>query len=335
MNEEIQLTPASLDAMLKPYAESQRGRSIFQLVNSFALYIAAWFLTLWLVSVSYWLALPAAFLSASLLIRLFIIFHDCGHGSFFRSRRANGVIGAIVGVMTLTPYQAWRRRHAAHHAATGNLDVEDRSLGTINTLTVNEYRALSPGRRFLYRVYRHPFVILGIGALFHFIVSQRFPQPVPMSWRHIERRSVWWTNVGIVLSVTAAVFLFGWKNFLLVQIPITCISSAMGMWLFFVQHQFDNAYWEHTPPWNYHDASLYGSSHYDLHPVLHWFTGNIGFHHVHHLNSRIPNYRLKECLDSNPPLQVAPKLRLFESLRCATLALWDEERRTLVSFRNA
>jgi omega-6 fatty acid desaturase (delta-12 desaturase) len=320
--------------MLKPYAMSERARSIFQLVNSFALYFAGWLLTLWLVDISYPLALLASIPTAGFLVRLFIIFHDCGHGSFFRSRRANSIVGATIGVLTLTPYRAWRRRHAAHHANTGNLD-DERNLGAINTLTVTEYRALSRGQRIMYRIYRNPLVLFGIGSVLHIAVIQRIPQKVPRSIRNTERRSILWTNLSILICMVVASYLVGWRHFLMVQIPITWISAAIGMWLFFVQHQFENTYFQHGGEWNYHAASLYGSSHYDLPRVLHWFTGNIGFHHIHHLNSRIPNYRLKKCLDENALLDEAPRLGLLSSLRCASLALWDEQKQILVRFKDA
>jgi omega-6 fatty acid desaturase (delta-12 desaturase) len=323
---------ASLEAM-KSYCIPSAARSTFQLVNSLAAYIAGWFLMLWLVDINYGIALIAAIPVSGFLVRLFIIFHDCGHGSFFRSRRANAIVGSIIGVLTFTPYDGWRRRHAQHHANTGKL-VDDRSVGTILTLTVKEYQALTPWRRFLYRVYRHPLIQFGAGAIFHIVIGQRFPQQVPLSWRHIERRSVFWTDFFIVAGSVAVALLVGWRQFLLVQLPIMAVSAIVGNWLFFVQHNFENAYWQDVRDWDYHEASLFGSSHYDLPVVLRWFTGNIGFHHVHHLNSRIPNYRLKECLDENPDLQTAPRFGFWISLRCAVLALWDEDRGVLVRFRD-
>lgn len=319
---------------LDKFAVPSVARSIFQLANSAVGFVLGWVAMLWLLDVSYWLTLLVAIPTVGFLVRLFIIFHDCGHGSFFRSRRANGITGAILGVLFLTPYDAWRRRHAAHHGSTGDLDG-DRSLGSFRTMTVDEYRRSTRGQRLFYRVYRSPLVLFCFGALFHFVIGQRFPQRVPPSFRKIERRSVLWTDVGIITAIVALVSLVGWQRFLLVQIPLTAISSATGMWLFFVQHQFENAYWQRKTDWDFHSAALFGSSHYDLPQLLHWFTGNIGFHHVHHLNSRIPNYRLQECLRNNSALDVAPRLKLMESFRCASLALWDEERGQMVSFRTA
>jgi len=316
---------------LGKFASPSLARSLGQLITALALHAAGWLLMLWLLRVSYILVLLVAIPVSGILVRLFIIFHDCGHGSFFRSRVANAFVGGLIGVLTLTPYDAWRRRHAVHHADTGNLD-SDRSLGSFWLLTAGEYEALGPWARLGYRLYRHPIVLFGLGALYHFVVAQRFPQRVPPSLRRREWRSVMATNVGIVVVVTAAIALVGWRSFLLVQLPLTVLSGAMGIWLFFVQHQFAHAYWKRSPDWAFHAAALHGSTHYDLPRILHWFTGNIGFHHVHHLNSRIPNYHLEECLEHVPRLQDAPRLSLRESFRCASLALWDENRSLLIPF---
>jgi len=316
---------------LAAFARPDALRSLAQLVTTLAAYGAGWGLMLLLFNVSYALVLIVSVPVAGLLVRLFIIFHDCGHGSFFRSRAVNAMVGGFIGVLTLTPYDAWRRRHAAHHADTGNLDT-DRSLGSFWLLTVDEYRALHPWGRALYRLYRHPIVLFGIGAMFHFVVLQRFPQRVPRSLRRREWRSVLVTDIGIILLGGTMIALAGWQRVLLVQLPITAFSGAIGMWLFFVQHQFADAYWKRQPQWSFHAASLHGSTHYDLPRILHWFTGNIGFHHVHHLNSRIPNYRLEQCLSHVPALREAPKLNLRQSFRCASLALWDEQRSMLVAF---
>jgi len=324
---------ASIDAMLKPHAVPSVARSTFQFVSTLALYVAGWIAMLWLLKISYWLVLLASLPTAGFLVRLFIIQHDCGHGSFFRSRRANEIVGGILGILTVTPYRAWRRRHAAHHASTGNLD-DDRSLGSFTIFTVDEYRALSRWHRVWYRIYRNPFLLFFITAPIHFAILQRFPQTTPATWR-AERRSVHWTNLAVAILFTTLVLLVGWKRLLLLQLPITIITSAAGMWLFFVQHQFEKAYWARQEEWSYHAASLYGSTFYDLPSVMHWFTGNIGFHQVHHLNSRIPNYRLKECLEKHEILNEAPRLKFFESLRCGAFALWDEKRRMMVSFREA
>jgi len=318
-------------ASLSVFAHPNRARSVVQLSTTLFAYAAGWSAMLWLLRVHYVLVLLLAVPVAGFLVRLFIIFHDCGHGSFFRSRRANAWVGGFLGVLTLTPYDAWRRRHAAHHADTGNLE-SDRSLGSFWLLTAGEYRALGRWDRFRYRVYRHPLVLFGLGAMFHIIIVQRFPERVPPSLRRREWGSVLVTNAGIALLAAAMIALVGWRSFLLVQLPITAVSAAIGIWLFFVQHHFVDAYWKRPPEWSYHAAALHGSTHYDLPRILQWFTGNIGFHHVHHLNSRIPNYRLEECLTRVPRLGEATKLSLRESFRCMSLALWDESRSALIPF---
>ena len=320
---------------LTRFAVPSIRRSVFQLVTTSGGYIAGWMTMLWLTDINYWLVLALSIPVAGLLVRLFIIFHDCGHGSFFRSRRANAITGRTLGVLTLTPYDAWRRRHAAHHAGTGNLDG-DRSLGTFQTWTVEEFHSRRWYQRLFYRCYRHPLVLFGFGAVFYFAIAQRFPQNVPGSHQKAERRSVLGTDLAIGAVVLAMSLLVGWRRFLLVQTPLIIITSVVGMWLFFVQHQFHDAYWERQASWRFHSAALYGSSFYDLPRFLHWFTGNIGFHHIHHINSRIPNYRLPECMEeSGRLLALAPRLTLTGSFRCARLALWDESRRLLVSFKDA
>ena len=282
------------------------------------------------LSWSYWITLALAIPTAMLQIRLFIIQHDCGHGAFFRSSRACDILGSVIGVLTLTPYHYWKREHSIHHATSGLL--EKRGHGDIDTLTVAEYEARGWLGRFGYRVYRHPLVLFLIGPVYHFIVKHRFP----LSTRPHTRAgvvSIWLTNAALAAILLLAHLTIGLKAFLLVQAPITVLSCAAGVWLFYVQHQYRETYWEHKGDWDYVDAALLGSSHYDLGRVLHWFTGNIGFHHVHHLNARIPNYRLKECHGENPELSRVTRLSIWQSLGCARLTLWDEARRKLIRFR--
>ncbi len=271
------------------------------------------------------LSVPAAFL----LIRLFIIQHDCGHGSFLGSSRAADIIGSVLGVLTLTPYHYWRKTHALHHATSGNL--EHRGFGDIDTLTVAEYQALSRWGQFKYRVYRHPAVLFGVGAVVHFFVRHRIPTIVPRTWTR-ERRSILWTDVGLAFLVTVMGSIVGFREFLAVQLPATLVSCSIGVWLFYVQHQFEPTYWEHDERWQYNAAALEGSSYYALPRFLQWLTGSIGIHHVHHLNPRIPNYRLQEALDSFADLQRVTRLTIRDSLRCVRLTLWDEEQRKLVPF---
>jgi len=321
---------ASLDEALRLHADPDLLRSCWQFLSNLFLFVAGWWATYELVPYSYALAIVVAVPTAGMMVRLFIIQHDCGHGSFFRSRRWNTAAGSLISVLTLTPYIAWKRQHAIHHATSGNLDR--RGLGAISTLTVDEYQGLSWQRKLGYRIYRNPVVMFGIGAVLYFAVIQRAPSTLPRSWRS-ERRNILATNVVIAVVYATVAFLLGWRRVLLVQVPITWIASTAGVWLFFVQHQFENASWARDAQWDYRTASLAGSSYYKLGPLLQWFTGNIGLHHVHHLNSRVPNYRLEHCLD-HPLLKLAPQLGLMESLSCARLALWDEQRRTLIPFRD-
>ena len=284
------------------------------------------------LSWSYWLCLLLAVPAAGFLVRLFMIQHDCGHGSFFRRRRANDWLGRVLGVLTLTPYGYWRRTHAMHHATSGHLDR--RGTGDIDTLTVREYQSLPVWRRAFYRVTRHPIVVLGVGPFYLFVLKHRLPVRLMNAGRD-PWISVMSTNLAIAVVVGLLVAVLGVRDFLLVQAPITLLASSAGVWLFYVQHQFEDTYWERGGDWNLHAGALHGSSHYDLPPVLRWFTANIGIHHVHHLCSRIPSYRLGEALREHPELREVSRLTLKESVRCLGLALWDEDKRRLVSFREA
>ncbi len=322
-------SPRSWDEILRPYKGSHLGKSLWQLGTTSTLFVVNWWLMLRSLEVGYWLTLILALPIVGLFTRLFIIQHDCGHGSFFRSPRANHVVGFLLGVVTLTPYRYWRRTHAIHHATSGDLD--HREFGDIDTLTVREYRALSRWGKVRYRIYRNMFVMLGIGSIYQFVFKHRLPLDAPREWKQ-EWRGVMWTNLAIAAAVVALGFGVGWTNFALVHLPIVFLSSSFGVWLFYVQHQFEDTYWEKQPDWNYHRAGIEGSSFLDLPAWLHWFTGNIGFHHIHHLSSRIPNYSLRRCMEENPELQQVTRFTLWQSLRCARLKLWDEERRRLVGF---
>lgn len=274
------------------------------------------------------LSIPAA----GFLVRLFVIQHDCGHGSMFGHRATNDAVGRILGVLTFTPYDSWRRSHALHHAASG--DLGRRGIGDIHTLTVAEYQSRTAWERGVYRVYRHPLVMFGIGPILLFVVGQRVPLGfLRDGWRHWS--SVMATNVAIVAVVAAMMYAVGVGTFLLVHLPIAVLASSAGVWLFYVQHQFEETSWEREPDWAFHEAALHGSSHYHLPAILRWFTGNIGVHHVHHLSSRVPYYRLPEVMLDYPELQHINRLTIGESLKCVPLVLWDEHRCRMVSFRDA
>lgn len=317
------------DARLAPFRRPSTARSVWQLVSTALLLAGAWTLMYFSLGVGYWLTLLLAVPAAFFLVRLFIVQHDCGHGSFFRSPRVADIVGSALGVLTLTPYHYWKKAHAMHHATSGNL--EHRGFGDIDTLTVDEYRALSRWGRFKYRMYRHPVILFGVGAVLHFFVRHRLPTIVPRTWTR-ARWSIFWTDVGLAAFVVGMGLLVGFRQFLLVHVPLMTLSCSMGVWLFYVQHQFEPTYWEHDEQWAYNDAALVGSSYYRLPRLLQWATGNIGLHHVHHLSARIPNYRLQEALESIPELQRVTTLTLRESLRCVRLALWDERERKLVRF---
>jgi len=323
-------TVRTWNQILGPYKRPDLGRSLFQLLSTSLLFFASWALMAWSLGVSYWLTLLLALPTAGLLIRLFIIQHDCGHGAFFRSHKLNNTVGFLLGILTLTPYHYWRRCHAVHHATSGDLDR--REMGDITTLTVQEYLALSPWRRLRYRTYRNMFVLLVVGPFFEFALRQRLPLDAPLSWKR-EWVSILGTNLGIAAILFALAKTIGLGAFALVHTPVLLISGGLGIWLFYVQHQFEDTYWEHNEGWDYYRAGIEGSSYYDLPAVLHWFTGNIGYHHVHHLSSRIPNYRLRECLEENPELKQVTRITVRESLKCARLKLWDEKQRRLIGFR--
>jgi omega-6 fatty acid desaturase (delta-12 desaturase) len=321
---------AELD-ILAPYRKPELRRSVWQIVDTALPLVALWLVMLFFVSRAYWVTLLLAVPTSAFLIRLFIIQHDCGHGSFLKSARAANTIGFVCGVFTLTPYDYWRKVHAIHHATSGNL--ERRGFGDIDTLTVREYLARSRWQRLKYRLYRNPLVLFGAGPAFHFIVRHRLPTLVPGSWKR-ERRSILWTDVALAATVTLMAVTVGLKPFVMVQLPITILASSLGVWLFYVQHQFRDTYWEHETAWDYVAAGIRGSSYYALPKVLQWLTGNIGLHHIHHLSSRIPNYRLQQCFDENPALQRVTRLTLGQSLRCIFLKLWDEEQGRLVGYRH-
>ena len=321
---------ATYNASLAPYNGPDQLRSVTQLLVTATGFFALWYGMLRSLEVHYALTLVVAIPTAGFLIRLFMIQHDCGHGSFFRSRRASAVVGHAIGTLTLLPYAYWKRTHAHHHAHAG--DLGHRGFGDVETLTVEEYLGLSRRGRLRYRIYRNPIVLFGLGALWHFVLKQRLPLNVPRSWRR-EWRSIWITNVLIAASVVVLVALIGWTRFLLVHGPVVALTCSAGVWLFYVQHQFEDTYWEREPTWDFFDAALKGSSHLVLPRPLAWFTAHIGLHHLHHLNPRIPNYRLQACQDAHPDLQAENRMTLRDSWGVTRLHLWDPEVGRLISFR--
>ncbi|MDP6952941.1 MAG: fatty acid desaturase [Alphaproteobacteria bacterium] len=326
--EELKALGQKLAAHCRNYRDTSLGRSLTQLFVTMGLFLGSFALMLWSLDFSYLLTLALALPVGGLLVRLFIVQHDCGHGAFFRSRTANDQLGRTLSLFTVTPYHFWKRAHAIHHANCGNL--EKRGVGDISTLTVGEYKALPHWSRLIYRLYRNPVVLFLIGVPIHFAILQRIPfgQPLPMGqiWR-----SILGLDLALVVFLGGWMYLFGVGPFLSVYLPILAAASIIGGWMFFVQHQYEDVYWEQDGEWSFHLAGLLGSSYYVLPKTVQWLTGSIGLHHVHHLNSSIPNYRLQECLDASPELLAIPKkLRFFESLKCIPLALWDEDSRKLV-----
>jgi omega-6 fatty acid desaturase (delta-12 desaturase) len=313
------------------YRQPSYGRSAIELAVSFGPLAALWVL-MWLsYSFGYWwLTLLLAVPAAGFLVRLFMIQHDCGHGAFFRRRVVNDWVGRVLGVLTLTPYDFWRRTHAIHHATSGNL--ERRGIGDIDTLTVREYLALSCWGRLKYQLYRHPVVMFGVGPAYLFILRHRLPIGL-MRGGWVPWLSTMGTNFAAAVIVALLIWLIGIGPFLLVHLPIMLLAATMGVWLFYVQHQFEHTVWADDESWDLHEAALYGSSHYVLPGILRWFTANIGIHHVHHLCSRIPFYRLSRVLRDYPELGQIGRLTLRESIKCVRLVLWDEHAKQLVSFR--
>jgi omega-6 fatty acid desaturase (delta-12 desaturase) len=320
-------TPSWKETVMK-YQRPALRRALWQVLNTLVPYAALWYLMYLSVAVSYWLTAGLALVAAGFLVRVFILFHDCGHGSFFRSPKANDVLGFFTGILCFTPYYHWRWQHALHHASAGDLDR--RGTGDVWTLTVEEYLKASRWKRFAYRLARNPLVLFVLAPLFLFLVMQRIPSS--KAGRR-ERNSVYVTNMALLALATGLSLLFGFKTYLLLQCGVLLASGVAGVWLFYVQHQFEGVYWERSEQWDYATAALQGSSFYKLPRILQWFSGNIGFHHIHHLSPRIPNYHLEKCHRAEPLFQTVRPVTLLPSLKSLTFRLWDEQRRRLVSFR--
>ena len=319
-------------AILGPYGGADLRRSLTQILTSVVPLFIFWYAAYRALSVGYWLTLILAVPTAGFVMRLFLIQHDCGHGSFFKSQKVADFVGFWLGVATLTPYRYWRKTHAYHHAHSGDLGF--RGLGDVDTITVSEYHEKPFLGRLRYRLYRHPFVLLGLGGFFVFALKHRFPWDIPRRWKR-EWASVWKTNAALAAILVLAGLTIGLKAAMLVHLPVLIVTGTVGVWLFYVQHQFEDTYWKEHTDWSYFEAGLEGSSYLVLPKPLQWVTASIGIHHIHHLSARIPNYRLQQCLDENPQLQHVTRITIWDGLKTLRLALWDEDSRRLISFREA
>lgn len=314
---------------LAKYRAPSHKRSLFELAITGLPFVALWGAAWWALSVSYWLAFGISILAGAFLLRLFLIQHDCGHGAFFRTKWANDWVGRALGVLTLTPYDVWARSHTIHHGTSGNLSK--RGMGDIDTLTVREYLALPRWRRLMYRLYRHPLVMFGIGPAYIYFIRNRLPlgfmSSGPRYWI-----SAMGTNIATAMGVGALIYALGVAPFFLVYLPTTLLAASIGIWLFYVQHQFEDTFWAEGNEWTLGDAALVGSSHFDLPRGFRWITANIGMHHVHHFSSRIPYYRLPNVLRDHPELADVRRLTFLQSFACLKLRLWDETEKRLVPF---
>ncbi len=318
--------------LMMAYRQPKMLRSIYEIAVTFLPFLALCVLSYFALKISLFLSFGLSLLAAGFLVRLFIIQHDCSHGAFFKQKKLNEWVGRVIGVITMTPFSIWKRAHLTHHASSGNL--EKRGIGDIYMLTVAEYKASSPKTRFLYRLYRNPVVMFLIGPIYVFLIAQRVPD------KFMRKQPKYWvsamgTNLFIAALIGGIIYFFGLKAFLLIYVPMIITAGALGVWMFFVQHQFEDTIWDKGEAWGRNDAAIFGSSHYDLPKPLRWLTGNIGIHHVHHLNSRIPFYRLTEALRDHPKLIGIKRLTLAQSLKCVKLKLWCEEKRKLVSIKTA
>lgn len=336
-SEDEEASPHSSDAreLRRVLAAHRGGRtlsSLYQLTVTLALFVIGWAAMWHSLSIGYWAALLIAIPTSGMLMRLFILQHDCGHGAMFNSTKANWLAGAPLSALTLTPFQCWRRQHALHHATNGQLD--HRGMGDVTMHTLEEYRQLSARDRWLYRLYRHPLILFGIGPILYFGVLQRFTGRVPANWKR-ERLSIHLTNLLLLAVFAAGAWVFGPLTFFKLHLPVLALAASAGSWLFFVQHQFNPSYWSRDEDWDYHRAAVEGSSFLDLPAPLRWLTASIGYHHIHHLDSHIPNYLLADCHAAHADLQTASRLTFADGLRCMRLKIWDEAAQELITFRQA
>ncbi|MDX9906666.1 MAG: fatty acid desaturase [Bacteroidales bacterium] len=319
---------ASWQNIILRYNKPRPSASLFQVVNSFGPYFVLWVIMILLIPVYPWLALALTIPASGFLVRIFIIFHDCGHGSFTRSKKMNRIIGMIAGILVFTPYDRWTDSHRTHHATVGNLDK--RGIGDVWTLTVDEYLKRSPRDRFVYRVFRNPIIMIGIGGFLMFMLGNRFTRK--QNTRK-QKQNIYLTNAIIAVIMTGMIWLTGWKAYLMIQLPVMYFASVAGVYLFYLQHQYEEVIWARDAEWNYKEMALHGSSFFKLPGLLRWFTGNIGYHHIHHLGPTIPNYNLVRCHNENPVFQEVRSINFFRSLRSLSVRLWDEERKKIITFR--
>jgi omega-6 fatty acid desaturase (delta-12 desaturase) len=321
-------TDRSWEKVIMKYNHPDIRKSVWQICNTLVPYMTLWYLLYKSLQYPYWVTILLSLVASGLLIRLFIIFHDCGHGSFFKSKKINDIVGMALGILAFTPYYKWHQQHRVHHATAANLDK--RGIGDVWTLTVDEYLKASKWRRFIYIAFRNPFILFTIGPVFVILVQNRLSKK---TMNKQEKQNVWFTNIILLVIATLISLLIGVKAYLLIQVPIIVISHSIGLWLFYIQHQFDDALWERDSQWDYKNAAFEGSSFLKLPAILQWFTGNIGFHHIHHLSSRIPNYNLARCHYENDVFRDVKPIILFSTFRALNLNLWDEASRRMISFK--
>lgn len=319
---------AQLKKHIKPFENPDTKASVWQLVNTLPPFFLLWYLAYEAISVSLILSIALSILAGGFVVRVFIIFHDCCHGSFFKNRKVNHFVGTVTGILTMFPYEKWKREHSIHHATSSNLDK--RGTGDVWIMSVEEYKKASKLERLQYRLYRNPFIMFVLGPLYLFLITNRMNRK---DARRKERRNTYLTNVSIIGITALLIWAIGWSSFLIVQLPIMFVAGSLGIWLFYVQHQFEDSYFEDEADWDYVKAAIDGSSYYKLPRVLQWITGNIGYHHVHHLSPKVPNYNLEQVHESTPPLQQATTITVGSSLKSIRFRLYDEESKTFVHFK--
>lgn len=316
--------------VVSKYHQPHTGKSIWQIVNTFVPYFMLWYVMYLSLSVGYWLTLLLAIPTALFVVRIFVLQHDCGHRSFFKSAKANDWVGMACSLLTFVPFHYWRRTHAIHHAAAG--EMEHRGIGDFYTMTIEEYLQKSKWGKFKYRIYRNPILMFLIAPTFVFLIGYRFDFLRRKDWKQ-ERRGLFWTNLALLALVGVLAYTIGMQAYLLIQLPITFIATGLGAWFFFVQHNYEDAYWASGDDWDYTTAALQGSSYYKLPRILQWFSGSIGYHHIHHLSPKIPNYLLEQCHNENPIFQTPVTLTLITGFKTTGLSLWDADNKKLISFR--